>query len=270
MTKKTVCPAKINSFLTVGPPDAGGLHPIRTVFRAVSLADELSIAPADRDEFVCFGEGVPEDNTVTKAWRLAKEHFRIPPLRVTLVKRIPSQSGLGGGSSDAAALLRLLAIVSEGLLDQEALFEVAAVVGADVPFFLLGGSALGEGYGERLSPLPDEPRKWILIAQPPVSVPTAQAYRDLDVHDRGFLDFPQDLWSGHNDFLLVAPDESRQAIGRLKELGAHAAGLSGSGSAVYGVFDTEELANRAAAGPIGRCATWLCHTLTRDESLWTS
>jgi 4-diphosphocytidyl-2-C-methyl-D-erythritol kinase len=267
---KTICPAKINSFLSVGPPDRSGLHPLRTVFHAVSLADELTVETAAQDEFCSTWAGIPDDNTVTKAWRLAREYVEIPALRVSLTKRIPAESGLGGGSSDAAALLRLLAVVSRGRLASENLFEIALAVGADVPFFLVGGSALGEGYGERLTPLPDGPQRWLVIVRPPVGVSTALAYRGLDDLERNFLLFPEDLWSGHNDFMRVAPEESVRAVGFLRAQGADVAGLTGSGSAVYGAFQSEVAAQEARAQSEGLGESWVCRTLTREESLWTS
>ena len=267
---KTLCPAKINSFLSVGPPDGSGFHPLRTVFHALSLADELTAEPAAQDEIVCSWADLPAENTLTKAWRLAREYVELPLLRVSLTKRIPAESGLGGGSSDAAALLRLLAIASRGRLERDNLFEIALAVGADVPFFLVGGSALAEGYGERLTPLPDGPQRWLVIVRPPVGVSTAQAYCELDARKRDFLEFPQDLWSGHNDFMLVAPEECRRVASWLQGQGAEAVGLTGSGSAVYAVFGSEEAAQGVQAHAEGMGDSWVCRTLTREESLWTS
>ncbi|HLO99583.1 MAG TPA: 4-(cytidine 5'-diphospho)-2-C-methyl-D-erythritol kinase, partial [Fimbriimonas sp.] len=97
-----LCPAKLNLFLSVGPLDHRGYHPIRTIFQAISLYDELEIERSDKIEFSCDDPSVPEDNTVIKAIRLMQEIADFPPVKVKLTKRIPSQAGLGGGSSDAA------------------------------------------------------------------------------------------------------------------------------------------------------------------------
>jgi 4-diphosphocytidyl-2-C-methyl-D-erythritol kinase len=100
------CPAKVNTFLSVGPRDARGYHPLRTVFQAVGLFDEVSISTAPHDEIDCDWDGLPTENTLTKSLRLLRELAPIPPLHITLKKRIPSQAGLGGGSSDAAGVIR--------------------------------------------------------------------------------------------------------------------------------------------------------------------
>jgi len=105
MVVRVQCPAKINEFLAVGPRDARGYHPIRTILQAVGLFDELTISDeTEKDTFTCNWD-LPERNTITKAWTLGKELAPLPPLSVTLEKRIPIQGGLGGGSSDAAGFL---------------------------------------------------------------------------------------------------------------------------------------------------------------------
>src|SRR5256885_14356896 len=103
--RSILCPAKINEFLSVGPRDERGYHPIRTIFQAISLFDELTITEAEEDSFACNID-LPERNTLTKALSLVKEFVDVPPLAITLKKEIPTGAGLGGGSSDAAGLLR--------------------------------------------------------------------------------------------------------------------------------------------------------------------
>lgn len=264
---RTLCPAKINLFLAVGPIDSRGYHPLRTTFQAISLADELDIEwNAAEPGFFCSDPSVPEDNTVTKTLRLLGEIVALPPLRITLTKHVPAESGLGGGSSDAAGLLRIVG--RRYSLPPAELAGIALAVGADVPFFLLGGAAHAEGYGEKLTPLPDRPPEWLVIARPPVGCPTGPAYRALDALTYDWREFPtSDVL--YNDFERVAPCESIELIERLQVHGARDAALSGSGSAVFGRFADEAMANRAAdlVREEGLGQAWVCHTLSRSESL---
>ena len=265
------CPAKINLFLSVGPLDGSGFHPIRTVFQAVSLFDTLGIKSADTDSFQCDDPSIPADNTVTKAWRLAREYVDLPTASVTLWKKIPQKSGLGGGSSDAAGLLRWLVRATDGRFSEREAMEVAAAVGSDVPFFLVGGRTRGEGYGQVLTPLDDEPGNWLVIVMPKAAVCTKGAYAELDRQPRVLKEFPPDPATVDNDFLSAAPVQSVAAIERLKHLGAKSVGLTGSGAAVFGFCDSEVQAMAIAdtQDPEWQSA-WACHTLTRKESLWTS
>jgi 4-diphosphocytidyl-2-C-methyl-D-erythritol kinase len=137
-----------------------------------------------------------------------------------------------------------------------------------VPFFLVGGRAMAEGYGERLTPLPDEPMRHLVVARPGVGCPTPEMYRRLDQAPFHFREFPE-AFQVHNDFLPVAPPECHRLIGQLHDLGAEAAGLTGSGSAVFAAFPSAQAAERAAAGLDNHPwpHVWQCRTLTRAESL---
>jgi 4-diphosphocytidyl-2-C-methyl-D-erythritol kinase len=261
------CPAKVNLFLAVGPRDERGYHPLRTIFQAIDLCDTLEVSPNHDDPgFFCDDPAVPSENTVTKALRLLRERTALPPLRVVLRKNIPAESGLGGGSSDAAGLLR--AVKRMGFLGDPELETIAAKVGADVPFFLVGGRARAEGYGERLVPLPDAPVEWYVIGRPPVGCSTPTAFRRLDERPYEWLPFPSEDRL-HNDFERVAPCESIDLIERLQVHGARDAGLSGSGSAVFGRFSNPETAQRACDAILkeGAAHAWIAKTLTREESL---
>lgn len=244
-------PAKINTFLAVGPPDARGWHPLRTVFQEIDLADAITLEPAERDEVTFSVEGVPAENTVTKALRLLRERVEIPPLRVRVEKRIPSEAGLGGGSADAGAILRHFGV---GLPPAE-LRAMALRIGADVPFSLLGGRARGEGYGEVLTPLPGLPPRPLVLAKPAEGCPTPEMFRLLDAKPREFREFPEEDVL-HNDFERVAPCASLDLIERLLVHGADDAALTGSGSAVFGRF-ADEGAARRAAGKLGSEAPWV-------------
>lgn len=265
---RVLCPAKINLFLAVGPKDEGGYHPLRTVFQAVGLFDELRISIGESDELICGWADLPPENTVTKALRLARELLPVPPLRIELEKRIPDQTGLGGGSSDAAGLLRVIPRLIDSPADPRFLADVAAAVGKDVPFFLMGGRARGEGYGERLTALPDEEPSWVVIVRPLAGCSTKEAYARLDELSYPFQDFPEGN-ELYNDFERVAPCESLEHIERLMAYGAEGALLCGSGSGVFGVFPTENEAKRAARrlAEDSRVQVWTAVTLTRAESL---
>lgn len=264
------CPGKINLFLAVGPKDAQGYHPLRTIFQAVDLCDTL-VLDTDTSEtrLTCSWSDLPVSNTVTKALRLVSEIVSPPPLSIHLEKRIPTQSGLGGGSSDAAGFLR--GLVALGLpIPSPALKDVARAVGADVPFFLMGGRARAEGYGERLTPMEDpEDACWVTIAKPQgTACPTAEAYRRLDDVPHEWRDFPatDEL---HNDFELVAPQECLDLIQELRALGADGAALTGSGSAVFGIH-RDESSSRSAAGRLRSafsCDCWTVKMLDRKKSL---
>ena len=269
------CPAKVNTFLAVGKKDAIGYHPIRTIFQAVGLYDEVVVedregAPGGSTgiahevgihRIVCDWAEFPAESTVSKALRLASEFVILPPLQITLQKRIPAQSGLGGGSSNAAGVLLAIQQMGINILPHE-MREVAKAVGADVPFFLVGGRAKAEGYGEILTTLPDLPTEWYVIARPEVGCATGPMYAALDALDYPWREFP-DRDELYNDFERVAPCDSLDLIETLRTLGARDAGLSGSGSAVFGRFLAEEKAVAAKDYLVERlsCRAWAVKTL---------
>lgn len=275
MTVRTLCPAKINLSLVVLPPHASGLHPIRTIFQAVDLCDSLSVTrledPGARTTIGVSFENCPafdwpEDNTVAKTLRLVSEMLTVPALRIELVKRIPTESGLGGGSSDAAALLRVLGRFLPVPLTEDQRSDLAAAVGWDVPFFMIGGHAQAEGYGERVKPLDDPEEAWYVLAMPPMTVSSGAAYSRLD--DEPY-EPPPGFPVGHNDFERVAPDASRALIERLRALRASPGMLSGSGSAVFGRFPSRPQAEqcREILDREGVPWTAVARRRTRAESL---
>lgn len=261
-------PAKVNLFLAVGPPDRRGYHPLRTIFQAIGLYDTIEISAGEGGHEVTFDDpSIPESNTLTRTLRLLSEVMPLPPLRVHVRKGIPSESGLGGGSSDAAALMRAARRISGLTVPDGEMAGIALAVGADVPFFLMGGRARAEGYGEKLVPLPDAPKEWLVIARPGVGCATGPAFARLDALTYEWRGFPSSD-ELYNDFERVAPCESLDLIERLQVHGARDAALSGSGSAVFGRFTSEESAERAAdrlrAERVGQ--VWVAPTLTRAES----
>ncbi|MSR22670.1 MAG: 4-(cytidine 5'-diphospho)-2-C-methyl-D-erythritol kinase [Gemmatimonadetes bacterium] len=275
-------PAKVNLFLRILAREEDGYHQIETVFQTLDLADAVELELQTGSEItleltgVSEGElGPPEANLAVVAaerfQRALVEVARDPPgVRVRLEKRIPHGAGLGGGSSDAAAVLRGLNVLCGEPLTPEELMRLGAAIGSDVPFFVSGvPSAVGRGRGERLLALSPLPERDVLLAVPASPVSTAWAYEVLDSHRArtrpgGRPDpIPHRLDSGKgergwdvvreeavNDF-EEALFPLRPELSLLKEAlvreGAGPALLSGSGSAVFGVFDSKEALDRAAS-----------------------
>lgn len=250
--------AKLNLGLRVLHRRPDGFHEIRTVFQTVSLSDSLSVAwtPARTTRIVVSGAPEIADNLVERAARRVLDVLKIQgDVRFELKKTIPAGAGLGGGSSDAAAVLLALPVLAGKRMTEERLFELAAGLGSDIPFFLQGGTALGLGRGEELYPLPDEPARRGLIVAPAVHSSTADAYRLLSPTlttiplQNKLFSFQREIWQrgeavGANDFegvVFAQHPELRRIRDRLRRLGASPAAMTGSGSAIFGLF-----ADRAA------------------------
>lgn len=259
-------PAKINLGLHVLRRRADGFHDIETVLLPIAWEDEVSVVPADAFRFTCSDPALPTDgrNLCVRAARALAEHAGIEPRgALHLEKRVPHGAGLGGGSSDAAHTLRLLA--EHWGLDVLAadLHALAAGLGSDVPFFLHDGPMLATGRGEILEPLGYAFPFALAVVMPPVTVGTAEAYGlvrpdDRDRPDLAALVRSNDLtrWRAElvNDFegpVLTVHPEIADAKRLLEEAGSEYASLSGSGAAVFGVFEREDDA-RAAAGEAER------------------
>lgn len=276
-------PAKVNLRLRVLTRRPDGYHEIDTFFQAIDLTDEVTVrlgASGIRLDVSGFDVGPSEENL---AYRAAQRFAARIGLRegvdIELVKRIPAGAGLGGGSSDAAAVLIGLAALEGVPMDDPRLGQAATELGSDVPFFL-GSSSLarGRGRGERLDPLEPLPAADLVLVSPPVHVSTAGAYAALAASRRQ-LEQDEDpvpeprSWSdvvahARNDFQPVvtrAHPEVSRAIGALEGSGATLVLMSGSGSSVFGVF-TDAVAARAAADSLGGALGWPCRaqrTLTR-------
>jgi len=263
------CPAKVNLFLAVGPKDLRNYHPLRSIFQAIDLCDSMTIrVGVGKHEVVFDDPTIPGENTVTKALRLLSEVLNLPPLHIAIEKRIPPESGLGGGSSNAAAVIRAAQAIAGLTIPAGELKGIAEAIGMDVPFFLVGGRAKAEGYGEKLTSLSDLPTEWMVVARPGVGSSTPAAYKLLDESPYTWREFP-DSDELYNDFERVAAPESLDLIDALLALGARDAALSGSGSAVFGRFGSQTVAARAHAVLLNQseCKAWVAHTLTRSESL---
>jgi 4-diphosphocytidyl-2-C-methyl-D-erythritol kinase len=255
--------AKINLDLSVLGRRADGYHDVRTVLQALDLHDSLRI-DAVGGPFRLEGDAgaMPLDssNLIWRAaetlWRAAGRRGPARGARIRVVKRIPSRAGLGGGSSDAAATLVGLNAMWRLRMRFDQMAAVAATLGADVPYFLYGGTALALGTGEQVFPLADLPRRYVVLAQPAIGVATADAYRWLsDARAEGAHPRPPASWpslpaGGGNDFEPVVErrhPEIAAARHRLERAGAETARMSGSGSAVFGLFTRLRPARRAAA-----------------------
>ena len=257
--------AKINLSLRIKARRDDGFHDVQTILQAIDLSDRLT-CESRRGPFriLCATAGVPADRTnlvwraARRLWDAAGRDGEPRDAVVTLQKRIPMKAGLGGGSSDAASALLALRQVWKLRVADEELFGIAARLGSDVPFFFVGGTALGLGRGEEVYPLADLPRWWILLVFPPFGIATAEAYEWLDEQRTRTSAGPEarflpDTWLGKivplvND--LERPvTERHPVIGKLTErlvkLGAVLSAMSGSGSTVFGIFTTPTAADKA-------------------------
>jgi 4-diphosphocytidyl-2-C-methyl-D-erythritol kinase len=278
--------AKVNLDLRVLGAREDGYHELRTVFQSIELHDILTCVQRPGPfALECGAPSIPLDasNLVWKAavalWTALGLAGEPRDTIVSIEKNIPMEAGLGGGSADAAAALLAFARLWGGA-HLTLLRDVAAGIGSDVPFFLSGGTALGLGRGEEIYPLVDLPVHWVVIVRPPFGVSTAEAYT---WHDE---DRAAGLKEAREPQMLPVPWPSRAAQmvndleppvvrrhpeiteikAALRAAGAVAASMSGSGSAVFGLFRTRGAAAKAL-GPLatGGSRTHLTRTLTRAE-----
>lgn len=187
MALSAFAPAKVNLFLHVGPPDDAGFHPVCSLMVFADVGDVVAVQPADAMDFEItgpFAAGLEadEDNLVWRAARalVAKAGRPTPPFKLILDKRLPIASGLGGGSADAGATLKLLRGALDLAIQDEVLTAIAAELGSDGPACLWAEAAIGEGRGERLSPAPAMPAIDAVLVNPGIPSPTGAVYRAYD------------------------------------------------------------------------------------------
>lgn len=278
--------AKVNLDLRILGTRPDGYHELRTVFQSIELHDTLVCAERPGPfSLKSRSSAIPLDHTnlvwiaAASLWKALGRAGEPTDTHVTLDKVIPLQAGLGGGSADAAAALLAFARLWGGA-PLTLLREIATGIGADVPFFLSGGTALGLGRGEEIYPLVDLPPHWIVIVQPAYGVSTAEAYTWYDedrvagVKEQRELQVLPVPWPSRaaqmiNDLeppVVRRHPEITDIKARLKEGGAVASAMSGSGSAVFGLFRTRPAAARVLR-PLakGGAKTLLTRTLTRGE-----
>mgnify|MGYP002673271070 FL=1 len=258
-------PAKVNLTLIAGARRDDGYHDVSTVMQTVGLYDTLTLSGGGSGlTMTCTDPDLPTDgsNLVLRAAALFCQelHLPVPDLYLHLQKRIPSQAGLGGGSSDAAAVLRAMRTLYAPEVSDAELERMAAALGSDVPFFIRGGTALATGRGERLTPLPRLADGWFVVVKPPEGFSTPAMYRRLDelppkppqpdgmTAALGAGELRAVAAALCNSFERAVPPDSAVWVIReaLRAQGALAAMLSGSGSAVFGLFDREDAARAAA------------------------
>ena len=259
-------PAKLNLALVVGPRSPDGKHELTTIYQRIDLCDRVALEPSPR----LVVDGFRNDTLVRDALALLAERAEVEPRwRARIWKKVPDAAGLGGGSSDAATVLRLANDTLAEPLSLAQLRRVAARLGADVPFFLAPGPQLGTGDGTTLAPLDLPQDYWVVVVLPKGSgkASTAAVYAAFDARagTRGYRDRRADLLRGLER--VERPRDLRDlprndlASSRLAEdleaRGAFRADVSGAGPAVYGLFHRREDAAAAATNLRARGRTWL-------------
>jgi 4-diphosphocytidyl-2-C-methyl-D-erythritol kinase len=251
---RELAPAKVNLCLLVGPTRPDGRHELLSIMQSITLYDEIETSDAERDEILCPGvEGPNLAAQALSAFRAATG-WDGPGQRIEIRKRIPVAAGLGGGSADAAAVLRLAARRS-GLGDASLAFELAAALGSDVPGLLVPGRVLARGAGERIEPLPDPDPFGVLVLPSAARLSTAAVYAQAD--RLGGLRSVADLEQieplaavGVNDLEPAArtlEPSIEPALVAARGAGARHAMVCGSGPTVIGLFDDPAGAVRAAS-----------------------
>jgi 4-diphosphocytidyl-2-C-methyl-D-erythritol kinase len=287
--------AKINLGLYITGKRDNGYHELCSIFLPIELCDKIEIKEADKFSITAtgpFAHDCPTDekNTMFKAYSklkdfLYKKGIKLNPIHINIEKNIPSQAGLGGGSSDAAAVLRGLNDLHDCGLASEELKKIGEEIGADVPFFVDEEPALVEGIGETTHPFKLEHNYWILLAKPVAGLSTAEVYKHFTLsltlkndnvkhteHLRNIcfqgLKKAEELKTLHNDLesvsVLILPE-----IAAIRDyflsLSPLVTMMSGSGSSVFAVFDSEP----RMEGPQGK--DWFfCKTKVKRGALWTS
>ena len=267
--KTLTAPAKVNLALDILDTRPDGYHDMKMVMQTISLCDTVSVEETAADfelrtdgDFIPAGKKTLEQRAAEAFFEAAG--FPMPGLRVTLEKVTPAYAGLGGGSADVAALLRILRDNYAPEMSTEELERIGFTVGSDMPFCVRGGTALAEGRGEVLTDLPPLPDCWFVLCKPDFGIPTPSLFALVD---GGELTCRPDiggmglaLESGDlagvaarlgNVFEEVLPEEYHEVFtikNRLMELGALNAAMSGSGPTVFGIFSEQETAKRAAEG----------------------
>jgi 4-diphosphocytidyl-2-C-methyl-D-erythritol kinase len=273
--------AKINLTLSVLKKREDGFHALASVMQTISLHDTLRLQTTADERLTCdvdVAELRNNENLALRAARLLRdEGYLTSGVALELRKEIPSQGGLGGGSSDAATVLTALNRLCSLGLSQERLEELGARLGSDVPFFIRGGTALIEGRGEFVTPLPDCEPLWLIIARPPVSIPTAAIFRSLTPMDYGNAqDTDAVVEAIRSDALLpldrlsnsLEPVAMRQwpevaaTRDRLLQAGAPIVRMSGSGPTLFAPFRALTAASHVFEEiRRQRIEAWLCHTV---------
>ena len=269
-------PAKINTCLHVLGKRADGYHELAMLMQPISLYDEISILVDSGSgiEVICPGVEMPAgaDNiTALAAKALLNEANLSYRIEIRVEKNIPVAAGLGGGSSDAATVLMGLNEMLDLGFSREKLMAIGVTLGADVPFFMIGGPAWATGIGDRLEEVGSMPDLWYVLVNPGVAVSTAWVYGNLMLTSPGDADKLRKFPRTAEDFVRLLHNDLEPVtmrrypvVGEIKqrllESGAIGSLMSGSGPTVFGVFDSEESA-RNAASQLGKESSWRVFTV---------
>lgn len=271
-------PAKVNLHLEVLFRRPDGYHEIETILQAIELYDELRLRRTSGPIHVqCSHPHVPTDRTnlCHRAAKLVRSRFGVSQgVEIHLEKKIPVAAGLGGGSSDAAATLLAVSRLWNLDLDSEQLHELAVRLGADVPFFLRGGTQLGRGIGELLTPIPASGMGAYLVITPDLRISTAETYErlrmgltrvspkvNLQTIKSLLSRFPERAWIGFNrlsDVIFPSYPQVHRLYLELEETGANLVMLSGSGPSLFAVYPDSDVAERVRSElELGRSSSWV-------------
>jgi 4-diphosphocytidyl-2-C-methyl-D-erythritol kinase len=260
-TLTLAAPAKINYLLDVTGKRPDGYHDLRMIMQRVNLCDKIILTLTDTPgiQVTCNSKGAP-DGPGNIAWKAARALLDRAEsdtgVNIEIIKNIPVAAGLGGGSSDAASVLMgMNKLLQLGLTDQ-LLMEIGCTLGADVPFFIFKKTAIAEGVGDKLTPLPEMPKCWILLVNPGVHVSTAWVYRSLQLTSRGELNKLPKFFESIEDVVSILSNDLESVTipafpviddikNRLMNLGAVGSLMSGSGPTVFGVFKSFDAAESA-------------------------
>lgn len=253
--------AKINLSLDITGIRDDGYHLLKTVMQSVDIYDTVTVRLNDSGivKLSCTNTSVPVDNKNT-AFKAAEKFFEYCNLKngadINIEKYIPSEAGMGGASADAAAVITVLNKLTNSKLSDEELLKIGLLVGADVPFCLTGGTALCEGIGEKITPLCKLPECFIVIAKPEIGISTAKAYSEYDKSKKAAIIYTDNLLlalenkninqiaksTGNIFELLIQCPEVEDIKHQMMNSGALSSCMTGSGSAVFGIFSDEETA----------------------------
>ena len=268
--------AKLNLTMEVGERRPDGYHEIRSVMAFVELWDLVELEKAPAFSFRCSDPALDgPDNLAARAYGAMAERYPVGPVSIRLTKRIPCQSGMGGGSADAAAVLHGLNRMFKANLPLETLVELGAKVGADVPFCVAGGTCRCKGIGEQVERAPAMPDCWLVLCKPPAGMSTPRAYALIDqfpISRAQATDRMISLLSGGDlrrigEGLANRFDETMK-LSQVREIkrvmqgsGALVGSMTGSGSAVFGIFDSEEAARACSQELEGKGRLYLARPL---------